>query len=597
MHFDDEFFYTEEETAKPKIKAKKIIQFLLPYFIKYRGRIILGGFLLLLATGLSIFGPLFLRYAIDVNIKNGNIIGLVRTALFYLLLSLFIFLISYCQRIQLAIIGERATADIKDNLFAHILNLPLSFFDKTPTGKLLTRIESDTEALKNLFTTTGAVLMTDFVMLLGMSIIMWLVNYRLCLLVLVLIPVFSYAFHWFQKRARPVYVDVRRKVAEINNFINEALIGLSVVQAFNQERHFTKRGDALNYEKYERELRGMRLWYRVWFLVDFGEVLSLTLVLGFGSFWALRGSLTIGTLFLFFSYIQRLFGPLRGLSDQLNIIQRALASGERIVEILSLKPEYLSEEGVSRYEPRCAPTAISFQDVSFGYDSSSLILKDINLLIRKGEKVALVGETGGGKTSLVSLLLRFYEPVSGTIAIDNYLSAKTPLRLWRNFFGFVPQDIILFPGSVLDNLRLFDYKISTERVERATQRLGIHERILNFPDGYQTNLIERGINLSVGERQLLSFARALIFDPPVLILDEATSSVDPQTESLLQAGLQELLKERTAIIIAHRLATIQMCDRIIVIHKGRIVEEGTHQELLEKKGFYYKLYKLQFVAI
>jgi len=226
----------------------------------------------------------------------------------------------------------------------------------------------------------------------------------------------------------------------------------------------------------------------------------------------------------------------------------------------------------------------------------NLVLADINLEIKSGEKVALVGETGGGKTSLISLLLRFYEPKSGKIYLGPYERKDLPIRIWRRFFGFVPQDIILFPGSILDNLRLFDSKISEEKVMMATKRLKIHERILSFPEGYETNLLERGINLSVGERQLLSFARALIFNPPILILDEATSSVDPQTEQTLQEGLQEILRGRTAIIIAHRLATIQMCDRVIVIHKGRVREVGSHKELLEKGGIYSKLYQLQFVG-
>jgi ABC-type multidrug transport system fused ATPase/permease subunit len=595
MFYEEEDLYAEKETARKKIKARRLFRFLLPYFLKYRGGIILGGFLLLGSTILSLIGPLILRQAIDGAIKNSDLGELFRLGLFYLVLSIFIFLLTYYQQVLLASVGERAIADVKKTLFSHILNLPLTFFDKNQTGKILTRIESDSESLKMLFTVTGGTILTDLVMLLGMSVIMIKINYQLYLLVFLLFPPFSYAFYWFQKQVRPVYVDIRKKVSEINNFINEHLNALSVVQAFNREGYVAEKCNRLSQEKYEKEVKGMGLWYRVWFLIDFGEVLALVLILSFGSLWALKGKITIGTLFLFFSYIQRVFFPLRGLSDQLNVIQRALASAERIYEIFSLPKEEKGEE-VGEEKIATFSYPIVFREVNFSYEGENLVLADINLEIKSGEKVALVGETGGGKTSLISLLLRFYEPKSGKIYLGPYERKDLPIRIWRRFFGFVPQDIILFPGSILDNLRLFDSKISEEKVMMATKRLKIHERILSFPEGYETNLLERGINLSVGERQLLSFARALIFNPPILILDEATSSVDPQTEQTLQEGLQEILRGRTAIIIAHRLATIQMCDRVIVIHKGRVREVGSHKELLEKGGIYSKLYQLQFVG-
>jgi ATP-binding cassette subfamily B multidrug efflux pump len=595
MFYEEEDLYAEKETARKKIKARRLFRFLLPYFLKYRGGIILGGFLLLGSTILSLIGPLILRQAIDGAIKNSDLGELFRLGLFYLVLSIFIFLLTYYQQVLLASVGERAIADVKKTLFSHILNLPLTFFDKNQTGKILTRIESDSESLKMLFTVTGGTILTDLVMLLGMSVIMIEINYQLYLLVFLLFPPFSYAFYWFQKQVRPVYVDIRKKVSEINNFINEHLNALSVVQAFNREGYVAEKCNRLSQEKYEKEVKGMGLWYRVWFLIDFGEVLALVLILSFGSLWALKGKITIGTLFLFFSYIQRVFFPLRGLSDQLNVIQRALASAERIYEIFSLPKEEKGEE-VGEEKIATFSYPIVFREVNFSYEGENLVLADINLEIKSGEKVALVGETGGGKTSLISLLLRFYEPKSGKIYLGPYERKDLPIRIWRRFFGFVPQDIILFPGSILDNLRLFDSKISEEKVMMATKRLKIHERILSFPEGYETNLLERGINLSVGERQLLSFARALIFNPPILILDEATSSVDPQTEQTLQEGLQEILRGRTAIIIAHRLATIQMCDRVIVIHKGRVREVGSHKELLEKGGIYSKLYQLQFVG-
>lgn len=591
--FDEDLFYLEEE-SKTKGLGRKLLPRIMPYFRKYWTKIATAAVLLLFSTVLSLFGPLLLKHAIDVDIKNSSIHGLIRTSLIYLALQIIIFLIGYFQRIQLSVVGEKAAADLKESLFQHVLNLPMSFFDKNPVGRLITRVESDTEALKLLFTSTAVVIVQDLALLVGMSVVMGIVNWKLYLLIMVLLPPFVYFFYWFQKRVRPIYVEVRRKVAEINNFINETIWGLPVVQAFNQEANFSKKMDSHNREKYQKEYDGMLLWNRVWFMVDFGEVLGFVIVLGVGGVWALKGLITIGTLFLFVSYISRLFMPVRGLSDQLNVMQRAFASGERLFGIFDTRTE---ETGKVKPISAKFQKGIAFDAVNFAYEGRDWVLKDINLNVKKGEKVALVGETGAGKTSIIGLLLRFYEPQLGKILLDEYDLHKLDKLTLRHYVGFVPQDVILFPGSVFENLRLFDETITEDRVHSAARRARIHDKILGFPEGYATNLIQRGINLSQGERQLLSFARALVFDHEILILDEATSSVDPHTEHLIQEGLTELLKGRTAIIIAHRLATIQMVDRIVVLHKGSIIEQGSHNELLAKEGYYYKLYKLQYLAV
>jgi len=591
--FEEDLFFLEEE-SKTKGLGRKILPKLMPYFRKYRTKIATAAAFLLFSTVLSLFGPLLIRHAIDVDIKNSSIPGLVRTSLIYLTLEVIIMLIGYFQRIELSKVGEKAAADLKENIFQHVLNLPMSFFDRNPVGRLITRVESDTEALKLLFTSTAVVLVQDFALLIGMSVVMGIINWKLYLLILALLPPFVYFFYWFQKKIRPIFIEIRRKVADINNFINETIWGLPVVQAFNQENSFSQKMNRHNQEKYQKEWTGMIYWNRVWFMVDFGEVLGFVLVLGVGGLWALKGLITIGTLILFVSYIMRLFMPVRGLSDQLNVIQRAFASGERMFGILDTKPE---ETGKVKPITAQFQKGIVFDAVNFAYEGREWALKDINLNVQKGEKVALVGETGAGKTSIIGLLLRFYEPQLGKILLDEYDLHKLDKHTLRHYIGFVPQDVILFPGSVLDNLRLFDETITEETVHKATKRAKIHDKILSFPDGYKTNLIQRGINLSQGERQLLSFARALVFNPEILILDEATSAVDPHTEHLIQEGLTELLKGRTAIIIAHRLATIQMSDRIIVLHKGSIVEQGSHSELLAQEGYYYKLYKLQYLSV
>jgi ATP-binding cassette subfamily B multidrug efflux pump len=525
--------------------------------------------------------------------KAGSIRGLVRTAIIYLLLQLVVFTISYYQRIALAVVGENAVADLKEKLYQHIIRLPVSFFDHNPVGRLITRNESDTEALKQLFATTAVVIAQDVVLLLGMSVVMAVINWRLFLIVIVLFPPFLFSFTWFQRKARPIYISIRRTVAEINNFINETIRGLPVVQAMNRQEYFAAKMDSMNREKFGKEMKAQAYWYRVWFMVDFGEVVGFVLVLGIGGLWALKGLLTIGSLFLFISYITRVFQPIRGLADQINVMQRAFASGERMFGIFDTQPEQADK--VTRQAARVAQ-GLQIEKVDFAYEGRDPVLKDINLNVRKGEKVALVGETGGGKTSIISLIMKFYEPQTGRILIDGIDLHELDNKSLRRQIGFVPQEVILFPGTVLDNLRLFDETVPEEKVHDAARRARIHEKILQFPQGYATNLIERGINLSLGERQLLAFARALVFNPEILILDEATSSVDPHTEHLIQEGLEELLKGRTAIIIAHRLATIQMVDRIVVVHKGRIVQEGSHAQLIAEEGYYNRLYRLQYLS-
>ena len=591
MHWDDTELDLDE--TKPTGKAGTYIRRLWPFFRRHLRLVIGAGALLLVSTGLGLLGPVLLKRAIDVNIGHNDLRGLAVTSLIYLGIQLVILSTGYFQQVWLALVGERGAADLKQALFRHVLDLPMSFFDKTPAGKLISRVESDTEALKMLFTRTTVVLLQSVLMLVGMSIIMGVTSLKLYLLVLVLLPPFVVAFWVFQKKVRPVYMKVRRTVAETNNLVSEALKGLPVIQVFCQQRRFAQRMDDLNRLKYKGELKATILWHAVWMLVDFGEVLGIGLVLGVGGSWALKGQMTIGTLFLFVSYITRLFGPLRAISDQINVMQRAFASAERTFQVLDQAPEPAGTPTAGAFRLR---EAISCENLNFAYDGQNLVLKDVSLVVRKGEKVALVGETGGGKTSIVNLLMKFYAAQSGRIRCDAEDLATMDKHRIRSAVGFVPQEVVMFPGSVLDNLRLFDDTIPREQVIEAARRARIHDAIAGFPQGYDTVLTEGGANFSLGERQLLAFARALVRDPEILILDEATSSVDPHTEHLIQEGLEELLKGRTAIMVAHRLATIRMADRVLVVHKGRIAEQGTHEELLAREGIYSRLYRLQYVG-
>lgn len=590
-HKDDEEFIGEEEIEKTK-RDTQLIKNLLPYFRPHLGKIVIATILLLFSTLLALAGPILIKHAIDYEIPAKNLKGMVYVAIAYLLIQVVTLFIRYFQQIEIALVGERAIAHLKSELFRHTILLPVAFFDKNPVGRLVTRIEGDAETLKNLFSSTAVVLAQDFALLLGMSVVMIIVDYRLYLLILILLPVFLFAFWWFGKNVRPVYIKLRRKIAEINSFIIETIKNLSIVQVFLQEHNFLKKLDRIGRDKFNLEVKSMLFWYRIWFLVDLGEIIGIILVLSIGGIWALQGKLTIGTLFLFISYITRFFGPLRGLSDQFNLIERSFAAAERIFNLRARPTEHRLEENI---EFTTLKWGIKFEDVRLTYEGNEWVLKDLNFEIKKGERIALVGETGGGKTSIISLLLKFYTPNQGTIKIDDIdlsLINRSSLRLK---IGFVPQDVILFPGSILENLRLFNKNILEKMVFEAAERIGLHKRILSLPSGYETDIIEQGINLSFGERQLISFARALVFDPEVIILDEATSAVDPASERLVQEGMKGLLNNRTAIIIAHRLTTTRLADRILVIHKGQPVEQGSHEELLRKKGFYYKFYKLQYL--
>ena len=592
MHWHDDEPISEEE-EKISTKNWRIIKKLIPYFRKYSKKIIIASILLLSSTFLTLFGPLLIRRVIDVEIPQKNIQGLLIIAFLYLIIQIFTIVIRYLQQIEIMTVGEKAIADLKSDLFEQLLNMPVTYFDKNPVGRLISRVDSDTETLKFLFSSTAVILIQNLTLIIGMSVVMMIISLRLYLLILIMLPLFLYLFWWFERKVRPVYLTLRKKVAEINSFIIETLRGLSIVQVFRQETNFLSKIDRLGKEKYDIDIKALVFWYRIWFFVDIGEIIGIILILGIGGMWALKGMITIGSIFLFVNYITRLFGPLRGLSDQVNVIERAFASAERVFQILSKNREEKKEETkiVETFKRK-----IEFKNLSFFYEDGKWVLQNLNFKIKKGERIALVGETGGGKTSVVSLLLKFYTPQKGNILIDNLKITDINRNSLRSKIGFVPQDVILFPGSILENLRLFDEQIPVAKVYEAAKRAHMHDRITKLPDGYNTNIIEQGINLSFGEKQLLSYARALVFDPEILILDEATSSVDPVSEQLIQEGMKELLKNRTAIIIAHRLTTTRLADRILVIHKGKLIEQGKHTNLLLKKGYYYKLYNLQYLS-
>jgi ATP-binding cassette subfamily B multidrug efflux pump len=513
------------------------------------------------------------------------------------LLQLATFGVNYTMLVILESLGVKIVSALKEQLFGHMLGLDIAYFDQHPVGRLIARVESDTEAIRRLFTSTMFTVLGAVVSLGGMIFIMIRVSPRLFLAVSTLIPVIAVLTVLFQKKVRPMFLVVRKKYAEIVAYLTEMVQGMKVIQAFSREEAVKQKMAKLN-RSYIRTLLPADVMTMGFFsLVGVFEIMGLAIILLVGGNMVANGLLTIGAMVLFLGYLRQFFMPVYAFSEQVGVMQRAFAGAQRVFEIMDLNPQVINAAsgcGWTQFND-----SIEFKDVNFSYltragnDEPDWVLRDINFTINKGEKIALVGATGGGKSSIINLMLRFYDPQSGVIAIDGTDIRDIPVDELRRHFGLVLQDVFLFPGTVRENLTLGS-EMSREQLDRAVEILGLKRMLDKMPHGLESELAERGANLSQGERQLVSFARALAFDPQILILDEATSSVDPMSERLIQEGIKRLLEGRTAVIVAHRLSTILDADKIMVIHKGRIVESGKHHELLEKNGYYAKLYRIQF---
>lgn len=556
--------------------------------------------LLLLATFslLSLAGPLLVRHAIDVNFMDHDIKGLLVTTILYFLVLVLSFGFNFIQQVKLETVGQNIIRGLRIDVFSHIMRLPQSFFDRNPVGKLLSRVESDTEALRTLFTQSVVTIISDLLMMIGMFFIMFTISPRLSLIVFSIAPLVIFIVRYFNRRIVPIFLQVRRKTAEIYGFIEEYMIGVRIVQAFDQESNVVQHMDRINQAKLNVEYPGEVLSNYFGHMVFLMSTFATVMVLGFGGHWALnpQSGLTIGTLVAFLGYIQRFFGPIFHLSEQLNVIQRAAAGARHIQEILSvphLIHSSLPNEIQSDVTSRTNEYEIEFDHVWFAYSENDWVLRDVSFQIKKGQHIAFVGPTGGGKTTLISLIFRFYDPQRGRIRLDGLDIRTIPLDVLRRRLGLVMQDIVFFPGTILDNLRLDDPSVTDSMVHHALEAMNAMNVMDRLEKGLETELSEQGANLSVGERQILSFARALVYNPNILVLDEATSSIDPLTEHRVQGALQTLLHDRTALIIAHRLQTILESDLIMVIQRGSIVERGTHSELIESKGVYWNLYQIQ----
>ena len=579
---------------------RALLRRLLVYLRPHKLAIGAAFVLIVLMAALDLTPPYLTKVAIDGHIAKGDAAGLPALAALYLLTLALAFAVRFAQVYLLQLTGQRVMLEMRRRIFGHLQRLHVGFFDRHPVGRLMTRVTSDVDAVNELFTSGVVTVFGDLFTLLGIMAVMLWMDWRLALTAFAVIPGLFLVTNWFRRGSRRTFREVRRWVARINAFLQEHLVGMGVVQLFRREERARQDFAAVNRAHTEANVRQI-FYYAVFYpAIDLLAAVAVSLILLYGGERVLRGGLTLGALVAFIQYSERFWRPISDLSEKFNILQSAMASSERIFTLLDTPVEVV---------PPAAPAPVStlaghvaFEDVWFRYraeapptgeDDPSWILRDIAFSVQPGQRLALVGATGAGKTSIISLLARFYDPQQGRVTIDGIdVRALAPEQL-RRTVALVLQDVHLFSGTIASNIRLGS-TISDERVREAARAVHIDRFVEALPKGYDTEVRERGATLSVGQKQLLSFARALAHDPRVLVLDEATSSVDTETEGLIQEALRVLLRGRTAIVIAHRLSTVQNVDQILVLHKGRIRERGAHQELLARRGLYWRLYQLQY---
>jgi len=590
-----------EDDKHDGISSRQALRRLLPLLKPHWKWLVVCFVLLAVSKAVYLAGPNLIRRAIDVDIGGRDYGGLVNTVLLYVLVQGIFLVTNYLFRLRMEIIGQKVMILLRRRLFDHIMRMSVSFFDRNPAGRLMARVESDTEALRKMFTNTVVGLIGSLMLVVGMFFWMFMVSPRLSLVVATMIPVLSVVLYFYHRVTTPRWLVIRKRMADVTASLTEFLQGMEIIQIFDQADEVQKRMNETNRKKYRVQVVAEIIVVALFNFIFFMESFIIALVLYFGTRWVVAGGaagagtggLTIGTLVMFITYVRMLFEPVHMVAEEVSVIQKAAAGAKRIFGLLE------TEEKVPEVaEPVAWPgldSEIKFENVWFSYTGDdNYALKDVSFTIPRGGRYALAGVTGGGKSTVINLLLRFYDPQKGRISVDGIDIRDIAIRDLRSKFGLVLQDIFLFPGSVAGNVALSFGETDLEKVAEVCRTVSADRFIETMPDRYETELSERGANLSRGERQLLSFARALHFEPEVLILDEATSSVDPETERLIQDGLATLMRGRTSIVIAHRLSTILNVDRILVIREGEITEQGTHQELVRAGGYYSKLAQLQF---
>lgn len=581
-----------EDEILGKAYDARLMGRLLGYLRPYWRLLALSMLFLALYTATQLLGPYITKVAIDRYIAAKDVAGLDLMVVAYLASVIFGFVCLFAQTYATEYVGQRAMHDLRVQIFTHLQSQDLAYFDRNPVGRLMTRTINDVETLNELFSTGVIGLLGDACILLGIAGAMLWLDWRLALVTLSGFPLILYLSRFYRRRSREVYRESRLILARMNANLQENIAGIATIQAFGQEEKCYERFRRINVEYRDLLLRSIRYNAMFFPLIEIFSALTIGMALWYGGSLMLSRALEAGVLVAFIQYIQRMYHPIRDLADKYNIMQAAMASAERIFTLLDTRPSILNPK--RPVLPERLAGAVEFDDVWLSYNRGEPVLRGISFKVRPGEKIALVGPTGAGKTSIVSALFRFYEIDRGRILVDGVDIRQWNKQALRRHLGLVLQDVFLFSGDVATNITLGDPRISEERLREAARRAQIAPFIERLPARYRQEVHERGATFSQGQRQLLSFARALAFDPKILVLDEATSSVDTRTELLIQEALKELLRDRTALVIAHRLSTIKNVDRILVIHKGEIWEEGTHESLLARDGIYARLYELQY---
>ncbi|KAB3530354.1 ABC transporter ATP-binding protein [Alkaliphilus pronyensis] len=524
--------------------------------------------------------------------RRQDVASLFKLSLLYLVIIILAFLLNYIQVYILNHTSNKIIYNIRQQLFSHLQNMSLSFFDKNPVGRLVTRVTNDTETLLEMYTSVLVNLFKDLFLLLGIIIIMLRMNIRLAAISFVVIPIILISATIFRIKIRDAYRDVRVKLAKINSSLNENFTGMKTIHIFNREEQQFKSFDSNNQELLAANKREIFIYSIFRPSMEILRSLGIAIIIWYGGGQLLRQNIEFGVLFAFISYIKRFFQPINDLTEKYNILQSAMASSERIFALLDKKP--LIEEPINPVKAREFKGEIEFKGVWFAYNKEDWVLRDISFKINPGESVAIVGATGAGKSSIINLISRLYDIQRGEILIDGINIKNYSLAELRKNIGVVLQDVFMFTGTVRDNIVLNKKQLSDDDIIEISKYVNAHTFIEKLPEGYNQPIMERGANLSTGQRQLLAFARALVYNPSVLILDEATSNIDTETEALIQDAIAKIIRGRTTIAIAHRLSTTQNCNKIIVLHKGKIREVGSHQELLQREGIYFNLYQLQY---
>lgn len=575
---------------------KRIVSFLMPY----KGWVLLAFITVMTAAYLDPLVPKLVQVTIDRDIVNRDMEGLQRMILILFALLAAEGLLSFVNAYLTQWIGQQAIFDLRTKLYRHVQRQSLRFFDSRPIGQLITRVTSDVESLSQVLSAGVVTILGDLFKLIFIAWFMFALDWRLALVTISVMPIMIYATFWFKTKVRDAYRDTRKQVARLNSFLQEHVTGMRIVQLFGREEEEMRRFKGINDDHQQAHIKTIFYFALFWPMVDLVASAALGLIIWYGGLSAMQGGVTVGVLIAFIQYARRFFEPIRNLSDQFNTLQSAMAGAERIFGLLDT--DMAIKEPAEPVDWPQVAGRIEFRNVWFSYDPeidaqddhAAWILRDVSFTVEPGQSLAIVGATGAGKTTIINLLLRFYDIQRGHILVDGIDITTLGLATLRDNVGLVLQDVFLFSGTVRDNVTLRNPELDDATIRRAADAIGASAFIDRLAKGYDQDVRERGMTLSHGQRQLLSFLRALVHDPRILVLDEATSSVDTETEEVIQKALTTLMKGRTSIAIAHRLSTVQHADQILVMHRGQVRERGTHQQLISSDGLYRRLYELQY---